>query len=171
MVDNGVQVMIFLRCMRYEGYSTTVENEVKNYFESEGFCIPPDDYWPLSCKNIVFGSAIFSQGLLIDSELISDLESNHWLMATNPPGEALQQVLSKYKPGQMLVDQEGRYWVRRAKMYITRYCFINPVGDEQKKFYEQKYLLNIPISENDDILLSSPQSWMQLCIMHHEGSL
>lgn len=109
MVDNGVQVMIFLRCMRYEGYNATAENEVKNYFKSEGFCIPPDDYRRLSCENIVFGSVIFSQGLLLDSELVSDLESNHWLVATNPPGDALQQILSRYKPGQMLVDQEGRY--------------------------------------------------------------
>lgn len=46
-------------------------------------------------------------------------------------------------------------------MCITRYRFINPVGHEQEKFYEQKY---IPISGTDDILVSSPQSWMQLCI-------
>ena len=69
-----------------------------------------------------------------------------------------------YKPGQMVLDQQGRYWVRRAKMCITRYRFISPVGDEQEKFYEQKYLLNVPISSNDDILINTPQSWMQLCI-------
>ena len=58
----------------------------------------------------------------------------------------------------MLVDQQGRYWVRRVKMCITRYRIITPVGDEQDKFYEQKYLLNVPISFDDDILGDRPQS-------------
>ena len=51
-------------------------------------------------------------------------------------------------------------------MCITRYQFINPVGDEQDKFYEQKYLLNVSISHADDIVVNGPQSWMQLCIMN-----
>ena len=50
-------------------------------------------------------------------------------------------------------------------MCITRYRFIHPVGDEQEKFYEQKYLLNVPISFDDDITVNRPQSWKQLCIM------
>ena len=49
-------------------------------------------------------------------------------------------------------------------MCITRYCFINPVRDEQEKFYEQKYPLNVPILHND-IFVNRPQSWMQLCII------
>ena len=111
IVDDGVHVMILLRCMRHDGYSATIENEVKKYFQSEGFCIPLDDYRPLSSENIEFGNAIIGQGLLLDSKLVSDLESNRWLMATNPPGEALQQILSRYKPGQTLLDQ-GRSWIR-----------------------------------------------------------
>ena len=88
MVDDGVHVMILCRCMRYEGYSAT----------------------------------IIVQVLLRDSKFISDfgiksLAYGLWLMATNPPGEALQQILSRYKPGQMLLDQQGRYWVRQAKTY------------------------------------------------------
>ena len=165
MIDDGVCVMILLRCIRYEGYSMTVHNEVTNFFESEGCSIIPDDYRPLSCEDIVFGGAMIGQVLLQDPKLLSDLESNHWLMATNPPGEALQHILTRYKPGEMLLDQQGRYWVRRAKMCITRYRFINPLGDEQDKFYEQKYLLNVPISYNDDIVVNRSQSWMQLCIM------
>ena len=112
MVDDGVHVMILLRCLRYEGYSVIVQNEVKNFFESEGCCILPDDYRPLSCENFVFGTALIGQGLLQDLKLLSDLESNHWLMTNNPPGEALQQILTRYKSSQMLVDQQGRYWVR-----------------------------------------------------------
>jgi hypothetical protein len=87
-------------------------------------------------------------------------------MDTNPPREELQRILSTYKPGHMLVDQQGRYWVRRAKMCITRYRFINPVGDDQDKFYEQKYILNVPISDDDDIVVNTQQSWMQLCILN-----
>ena len=128
-----------------------------NYFETEGWCILPDDCRPLSFENIVFGTAMIMQGLL---------QSNHWLMDTNPPREALQQILTKYKPGQMLLDQQGRYWIRRSKMCIVRYRFINPAGDEQEKFYEQKYLLNIPISFDDDIVVNRPQSWMHLCIQN-----
>ena len=105
MVDDGVRVMILLRCMKYEGYSVVVQKVVVSYFQHEGFCIPPDDYRPLSCENILFGTAMINHGLLQDPKLVSDLESNHWLMSTNPPGDALQQILTTYKPGQMLLDQ------------------------------------------------------------------
>ena len=84
-------------------------------------------------------------------------------MTTNPPSETLEQILTRYKPGQMLLDQQGRYWVRRTKMRITRYHFVNP-GEEQDKFYEQKYMLNVPLSPDDDVIHHKPQSWMQLCI-------
>ena len=102
MLDDGVHVMILLR------YSVVVQHEVKNYFQSEGFCILPDDYRPLSSENIAFGTALIGQGLLQDPKLLPDLESNHWHMTNNPPGEeALQRILTRYKPGQMLVDQQG----------------------------------------------------------------
>lgn len=64
----------------------------------------------------------------------------------------------------MLIDKQGHYWVRRSKMCIVRCRFINPAGDEQERFYEQKYLLNVPISPGDLILSNRPQSWMQLCV-------
>ena len=159
IVDDGVCVMI-LGCMRYEGYSIIVQNEVQKYFESEGCCILPDDYRPLSVENILFGTSLLGHGLFQDPNLLSDLD---WLMVTNPPGEeALQHILSIYKPGHMLVDQQSRYWVRRAKMCITRYLLI-PWGMNKIKF---KYLLNVLISFDDDILGNRPQSWIQLCIQN-----
>ena len=85
-------------------------------------------------------------------------------METHPPSEALEAILSNYQPGQMLIDKQGRYWVRRAKMGIVRYRFINPAGDEQEKFYEQKYLLNMPVAPEDNIVTNVPHSCMQLCI-------
>ena len=74
-----------------------------------------------SFENIVFGTSLIGHSLFQDPNLLSDFESNTWLMTTIPPGEALQHILSRYKPGHMLVDEQGRYWVRRAKMCITRY--------------------------------------------------
>ena len=35
-----------------------------------------------------------------------------------------------------------------------------------KKNYEQKYILNIPISGDDDMVVDTQQSWMQLYIMN-----
>ena len=110
----GVQVMILLRCIKYEGYSVVVQKVVASYFQREGFYISPDDCRPLSCENILFGTAMINHGLLQDPKLVSDLESNHWLMSTNSPGDVLQQILTAYKPGQMLLDQQGRYWVKCA---------------------------------------------------------
>ena len=48
-------------------------------------------------------------------------------------------------------------------MCVTRYHFLNP-GEEQEKFYEQKYMLNVPLSRDDNVIRQKPQSWMQLCI-------
>ena len=129
-------------------------NEVKHYFRSEGCYILNDDYRPLSHENTVFGMSIIGQGFLKDPQLLSGLESTHWLMVNNPPGEALERVLTEYKPGHMLVDRQGRYWVRRSKMCITRYRFINPAGDEQERFYEQIIcqfqlrMMSLPIAHN-----------------------
>ena len=99
IMDDGVHVMILLRCMRYEGYSIIVQNEVQKYFESEGCCILPDDCRPLLFENIVFGTSLIGHSLFQDPNLLFDLESTHWLMTNNPPGEALQHIPSRYKPG------------------------------------------------------------------------
>lgn len=76
--------------MRYEGYNATVENEAKTTLKVSASLQMTVSHCRM--KTVSFGNAIISQGLLLDSKLISDLESNHWLKATNPPGEALQQV-------------------------------------------------------------------------------
>ena len=58
------------------------------------FCIIQDDYRPLTCENIMFGNALIRDTLLQDPQVLSDIESNHWLMTTNPPSQALQQILA-----------------------------------------------------------------------------
>ena len=40
------------------------------------------------------------------------------------------------------------------------------MGDDQDTFYEQKYLLTVPILDDDDIVVNTHQSWMHLCIVN-----
>ena len=81
----------------------------------------------------------------IDSNLISGLCSYHWLMG-GKTSDNLISVLTQYKPGTILVDTDGHHWSRRAKMVRTRHRFISSVGDDQEKYYEQKYVLTVPIT-------------------------
>ena len=94
IVNDRIHVVILLRCMRYEGYSSIVQNEVQKYFESEGWYILPDDCRPLSFEDTLFGTSFVGYSFFQDRNLLSDLESNHWLMDTNPPREALECILS-----------------------------------------------------------------------------
>ncbi len=55
------------------------------------------------------------------------------------------------------------YWVRRATMAVTRHRFISPVGDDQEKYYEQKYLLTVCLTDEHEIVHNPPQSWLELC--------
>ena len=68
-----------------------------------------------------------------------------WLMEANPRDE-LVSVLSMYPPGTMQTDRMGHYWIRRANMVITRHRFISSVGHDTEKYYQQKYLLNVPMT-------------------------
>ena len=81
----------------------------------------------------------------------------------HPPSQALIHSLERYPPGTMLADTKGHYWVRRGMMAIIRYRFISPVGDDQEKFYEQKYLLTVPLTYEDDVVQNPLQSWLELC--------
>lgn len=82
-------------------------------------------------------------------------------MGSNPRDE-LVSVLSMYSPGTVLADREGHYWITRAKMVITRHRFISSVGDDTEKYYQQKYILSVPITEDDDVVLNPPDSWIEL---------
>ena len=49
-------------------------------------------------------------------------------------------------------------------MVITRHRFINSVDDTEKYYhYQQKYLLNVPITEDHEVVLNPPKSWVELC--------
>ncbi len=63
----------------------------------------------------------------------------------------------------MFADKQGRYWIRRAAMAVTRHRFISPVGDDQEKYYEQKYLLTVCLTDEDEVVQHPPDSWLELC--------
>ena len=43
-------------------------------------------------------------------------------------------------------------------MVCTRHRFISSVGDDQEKYYEQKYVLTVPITPQSQAILEPPQS-------------
>lgn len=83
-------------------------------------------------------------------------------MQSNPTDEFIS-CLTGFKPGTVLADKEEHYWIRRAKMIITRHRFISSVGDDQEQYYQQKYLLHVPITDEDEVVLNPPESWIELC--------
>lgn len=92
---------------------------------------------------------------LDNSDLMNGLSAHHWLMESKIRNE-LVPLLIKFKPGSVLEDCQGHIWFRRAKMVCTRHRFISSVGDDQEKYYEQKYLLTVPITPQSEVVLSPP---------------
>ena len=76
-------------------------------------------------------------------------------MESNP--RELVSVLSTYPPGTLLADRIGHYWIRWAKMVITRHQLHQLFQFEMM----QKYLLSVPITEDHDVVFL--MSWMELC--------
>lgn len=101
---------------------------------------------------------------LTNVALVNGLSAYHWLMDTNPPVSGpLTTILTTYRPGTVLADKNGHYWIRRGKMVITRHRFLNSAGDDTEKYYQQKNLLAVPIAPEDEIIKHPPKSWVELC--------
>jgi hypothetical protein len=49
-------------------------------------------------------------------------------------------------------------------MCFTRTMFLSSVGDNVERYYEQKYLLNTPLTCDSDVVQSPPKSWIDLCV-------
>ena len=92
------------------------------------------------------------------------VENAHWLHADMSAKPNLVQLLTCYPPGTVLNDKCGKYWRRQAKIAVTWFHFLTPVGTTQENFYEQKYLLNVPLTGEDKVITVPPRSWMQLCV-------
>ena len=76
----------------------------------------------------------------------------------------LVQLLTRYPPGTILKDDRRKFWRKRGKIAVTRFHFLTPVGETQEKFYEQKYLLNVPLTKDHKVITEPPHSWMQLYV-------
>ena len=48
-------------------------------------------------------------------------------------------------------------------MVCTGHRFISSLGDDQEKYYEQKYLLTVPLNPQSEVMLEPPNSWVELC--------
>ena len=68
-------------------------------------------------------------------------------------------MLENHPPGSMVPDQNGTYWVRRATAAVTRHRFITV--EDQETYYEQKYLLTVPLTSTDSIITQPPSSWVR----------
>ena len=85
----------------------------------------------------------------------------------------LYTILETYPPGSMLVDTDGAYRVRRATAAITRHRFITV--EDQEAYYEQNYLLTVPLTPTDDIIINPPLSWVKAAMQadlvdqHHDA--
>ena len=85
----------------------------------------------------------------------------------------LNVMLKTHPPGSMLVDTAGKYWVRRATAAVTRHQFITV--EDQETYYEQKYLLTIPLTPTDNVITNPPLSWVKAAMTaglvdeHHDA--
>ena len=98
-----------------------------------------------------------------EEQVTAGLSSYHWLMSTKPSA-FLVSVLSRFPPGTTLAYKNDRYWVRRSRMTITRHRFISSVGDDQEKYYKQKFLLNVPITDQSEVVQIPPTSLIEHCV-------
>ena len=140
-----------------------VIDAVRNHYCQLGVEVLPDvlHSCPEEASSVV--AEVFIQSVdWVGFDLKGGLSSHHWLMGCNLRDE-LVAVLKRYKPGSVLEDSDGHHWYRGAKMICTRHRFISCVGDDQEKYYEQKYLLTVPITPQSEVVLQPPQSWVELC--------
>ena len=105
----------------------------------------------------------FIQSIGIDC-CVKIVKNAHWLHEDMSVKPDLVHLLTRYPPGAVLSDKCGKYWRRRAKIAMTRFHFLTPVGKTQENFYEQKYLLNVPLTGEDKMITAPPRSWMQICV-------
>ena len=97
-------------------------------------------------------------------------EKLHWLhikllQAHNNdeiPSTPMYIMLENHPPGSMVPDQNGTYWVRRATAAVTRHRFITV--EDQETYYEQKYLLTVPLTSTDSIITKPPSSWVRVAM-------
>ena len=162
-VNSTEGLLALLYCARFHAVPASTRDALCTYYQQLGIELPtPDLAVALPEADVFVAEWVLEEADLLDGDLGESLGSSHWLMQVGLK-EGITQVLERFPPGTMLADKQGHYWVRRSTMAVTRYRFISPVGDDQEKFYEQKYLLHVCMTDEDDVVHNPPRSWLELC--------
>ena len=111
----------------------------------------------VSDEDITKAKTLLNDAKLLEKDFVAKLSIKpNWLhkslLMHNKENEIketpLYLMLQSYPPGTMLSDTVGNYWIRRARACVTRHRFISL--DDQEAFYQQKYMLKVPLSSNDN---------------------
>lgn len=163
-VENQDQLLTLKRSLQYKDTPTAVIQAVIKHYASQGIDTNDRLHFCASFHTHSIVDTITTAIAKTLPNIQKALCSYHWLMDTNPPiTDQLTTILTTYPPGTVLVDQNGHYWIRRGKMVMTRHRYLNSVGDDAEKYYEQKFLLTIPMTQTDPIITNPPSSWVELC--------
>ena len=143
---------LYKRCLKEHNISPPVIKAIENFYIEKGI-------EPLVCSMnvtltehaVIVGERVMQITNWHEPHLVEGLSSYHRLMQSSPRDE-LVSCLTRFKPGTVLADKEGNFWIRRARMVITRHRFISSVGDDQEQYY-QKYLLQVPLTDEDEVVL------------------
>ena len=104
--------------MKAHDVAPIVVEAVVHFYTESGVEEHSEDYEDFP-ESIVTANGIFEAVDFYNSDIVSGLNSKHWLIEANPRDE-LVSVLSSFPPGTVLANRLGHYWIRRAKMVITR---------------------------------------------------
>ena len=157
-------VVALVMYLRYNEVPNVVVDAVVKHYEGEGIDVGNTNvHMPLSQDHCVRLEHALSMINFCDQELVTGLSSYHWVMNIKP-SESLISVLTRYPPGSMLPDKNDRYWVRRSKMVMTRHRFLSCIGDDQENYYQQKFLLSVPITDQSEAVQNPPSSWIEHCV-------
>ena len=134
-IQNSDDLLTLKRCLKSHNISLKVIEAVVKYYIDLGIdeLNEISDVVPLA--SLALTVSLVESIDFDDPKIVDGLNSYHWLMGSNSRDE-LVSVLSTYTPGTVLADRVGHYWIRRAKMVITRHRFISSVGDDTEKYYQ-----------------------------------
>ena len=161
-IQNSFDLLALKTCLKAHDVAPIVVEAVVQFYIESGIDERSEECNDFPLESIIAANGFYETIDFYHPDLENGLNSKHWLMEANPRDE-LVSVLSTYPPGTMLADRVGHYWIRRAKMVITRHRFISSVGDDTEKYYQQKYLLSVPMTENHEVVVNPPKSWVELC--------
>ena len=128
-IQSGYDLLALKRCLMAHDVTPIVVEAVIQFYTESGVDERSEDFVDFPLESIVTASEIFEAIDFYNTHLVSGLNSKHWLMESNPRDE-LVSILSTYPPGTVLADRVGHFWIRQAKMVITRHRFISSVGDD-----------------------------------------